>query len=159
MSKPEQQPNALPQTIDPVFPKTERGKFSRELFSQYKELIDKKFPLVQSEAMGETEFINEALLDGDVINFLYLPRDEKRKDPEEQIKVSSTKDKTTVIIKNDDQNPEISFQTFDTSSELVPPPMLSYVKNSLESVRRVREMLEKLRTLKGFDLVYPPKAA
>lgn len=141
------------------FPTSETRRLATQLFPQLKSLIDKKFPLVEAQVMGDKEFVNQALVDGDTINFLYLPEDESRNDPEEQLKVSSTKDNITVIIKNDRLNPEISFQTFDATSEFVLPKMLSYIKNSPEAARKVREVLDKLKGLKGFDLVYPPKAA
>lgn len=153
MSGLEQQPVALPQKMEPSFPRSERRKFSQKLFTEYKELFDAKFPLFKTEALGQTEYINEILLDDDQINLLYLPQDASRKDPEEQIKVSSGKDNTTIIIKNDEENPEVSFQTFEIKEDSI-PVLIKYVKNSPSAIRKAKDRLKMLKDLEKFDLVY-----
>lgn len=154
----ETEPISRPQPREVKYPTGEVRGLARQFFKDYKDLIDKKFPLTQVPTMGHG-FFNEAVLDADTVNILYLPADASRNDPQEQLKVSSSADNKTIIIVNDDANPEISVQTFDSTDDSRPPVLVDTVKNNPAAAKGVREMLEKLKALKGFDLLYPATKA
>lgn len=153
----ETEPISRPQPREVKYPTGEVRSLARQLLKDFKTVIDRKFPLTQ---IGQqSEFFNEAVSDSDVINILYLPADASRKDPEEQIKVSSSADNTTIAIVSDEANSEISAQTFDSSDDSQPPVLVETTKNTPEAASKAREMLEKLKALKNFNLLHPAKKA
>jgi len=134
--------------------KVKIGRHAYTLIKQAAHLFETKFPLVTTVRLRTKMQINEILTDDfGVYNILYLPFDEKRIDKEEQVKISNDKQKITVVIKNDLENPEISFQLFELNDGQT-ERKIEEEKNTTRSIFEVNKMLGELSRLSDFDLVY-----
>lgn len=129
-------------------------KAAKSLINQSKKLFKTKFPLISQVRMGTEIQTNEVLSDNfGAFNLLYFPFDEKRKDKEEQVKISNDKQRITVIIKCDKDNPEISFELFELNEGSLERKIASET-NTLEAIYRANKILGNLSVINKFDLVY-----
>lgn len=150
----ERQPKPLPPFERPL--EKNNIRLVTDAFMQdFKALFDAKFPLFPDKARDTIVYRNEIITkdNGNTFNLLYLPKDETRKDNQEQIKISSSADNMTVIVKADKDNPEISHELFE-KSDGTPERKIGGQTNTLEAIVRTTRVLETLSDLEGFDLVY-----
>lgn len=135
-------------------PKAGMERYAKTLINQSKQLFKTKFPLVTQDRLGIKIQTNEVLTDNlGAFNILYLPFDEKRKDKEEQVKISNDKERITVIIKSDKENSEIAFELFELNDNL-PERKIAGEIDTTEAVYRAYKILGQLSNLDKFDLVY-----
>lgn len=149
----ERRPDHLP--FEKPLKKEHIGEFADVFMQDFKALFDSKFPLFPDQAMGQTVYRNQIITkdNSNTFNLLYLPKDETRKDREEQIKISSSADNMTVIVKADKDNPEISYELFE-KSDGTPERKIGRESNTYKAMARTTRVLETLSDLEEFDLVY-----
>ncbi len=142
-----------------TYPDRQNGEYTayaRLFFKHALSLTETKFPLETHFRMGTEVRENQIITDDDgVFNILYLPFNIERADKEEQIKISNDKEKTTVIIKNDPDHPEITYELFEINGS-EPERKIASETNTPESVYRASKMLGKLSSLEFYDISYCP---
>ena len=135
-------------------PKSSMESYTRVFMNQCKAFFETKFPLETHLRNGTTVLENEIITENKgIYNILYLPFDETRKDKEEQVKISNDKQRITVIIKNDKDNPEITFELFELNDSQ-PERKIASETNTPGAVYRASKILSELSGLSYFDLVY-----
>ena len=119
-----------------------------------KHLFETKFPLV-SGLRNDTQVMENEIIsqNNGIYEILYLPFDKTRKDKREQVSIKNKMQRIAVTIKSDKDNPEITFQLFESTDDQHEKTIVSEV-NSPEAVYRTMKILGELSGLDNFMLTH-----